>query len=127
MLGGVARAPACLREPLWTIHGTIDVVEAAIRAEAERKAKFIVASNVPATQRGAEDLVRLYKAQSGIERGFAFRECPPLLGLVRFCQESRAGDGDRVRDGALTARFIVWQSSASANAWPKLGAPCPTN
>jgi transposase len=56
-------------EQVWRVHGTVRVLEDAIRAEAERKAKFIVATNVPTTQQRAEDLLRLYKAQSGVERG----------------------------------------------------------
>jgi transposase len=88
-------------QQIWTIHGTISVVEDAIRAEAERKAKFIVATNVPASQRSAEDLVRVYKAQSGVERGFAFRNRSTLLSLLGVRQEDRAGDGNGVRDGPL--------------------------
>ncbi len=72
---------------VWTVHGTIHVVEVAIRAEAERKAKFIVATNVPATQRGAEDIVRLYKAQSGVERGFAFLKDPLFLASSVFVKK----------------------------------------
>lgn len=74
-------------QQVWTIHGTISVVEAAIRAEAERKAKFIVATNVPATHRSAEDLVRVYKAQNGIERGFAFLKDPLFLASSVFVKK----------------------------------------
>ncbi len=74
-------------QEVWTVHGTISVVEAAIRTEAERKAKFIVATNVPATQRSAEDLVRLYKAQGGVERGFAFLKDPLFLASSVFVKK----------------------------------------
>ena len=74
-------------QQVWTVQGTIRVMEAAIRAEAERKAKFIVATNVPATQRGAEDLVRVYKAQTSIERGFAFLKDPLFLASSVFVKK----------------------------------------
>jgi transposase len=66
-------------EQIWTVHGTVRVVEAALQVEARRKAKFIVATNVTATRKSAEDVLRLYKAQSGVERGFAFLK-DPLVG-----------------------------------------------
>lgn len=61
-----------LPQQVWMVHGTVSVVEAALQAEARRKAKFIVATNVSAAKKGAEDLIRLYKDQNGVERGFAF-------------------------------------------------------
>jgi len=88
-------------QQVWTVHGTISMVEDAILAEAERKAKCIVATTVPAPQRSAEDLVRVYKAQSRVERGFAFRNRSALLSLLGVRQADRASDGNGVRDGPV--------------------------
>jgi transposase len=74
-------------QQVWTVHGTISVVEGASRAEAERKAKFMVATNVPATHRSAEDLMRVYKAQNGVERGFAFLKDPLVLASSVFVKK----------------------------------------
>jgi transposase len=81
---GRPRADAAFQQ-IWTVQGTVSVNETAVQAEVARKAKFILATNVPAARKGAEDLIRLYKAQSGVERGFAFLKDPlaPLLVCVR--------------------------------------------
>lgn len=72
---------------IWTIRGTVSVIEAAVQAEVARKAKFIVATNVPATRKGAEEVIRLYKAQSGVERGFAFLKDPLFLASSVFVKK----------------------------------------
>ncbi len=74
-------------EQVWTVHGAVRVVEAALQAEAQRKAKFIVATNVPATRKSAEEVLRLYKAQSGVERGFAFLKDPLFLASSVFVKK----------------------------------------
>ncbi len=74
-------------EQTWTVHGMVSVNEAALAAEARRKAKFIVATNVPATRKSAEDLLRLYKAQNGAERGFAFLKDPLFLASSVFVKK----------------------------------------
>lgn len=66
-------------EQVWQVQGTVQILEAALEAEARRKANFIVATNVLATQKTAEEVLRLYKAQSGVERGFAFLKDPLFL------------------------------------------------
>jgi transposase len=76
-----------LPEQVWRVHGTINVLETALAAEARRKAKFIVATNVPATRKSASDVLHLYKGQNGVERGFAFRKRSAVLGLVRVREE----------------------------------------
>jgi transposase len=73
---------------VWTVHGTVRVVEAALAAEARRKARFIVATNVPATHKSAEEVLQLYKAQSGgVERGFAFLKDPLFLASSVFVKK----------------------------------------
>jgi transposase len=102
---GRPRAETIPKQQVWTLHGTVRVKEATVQAEVARKAKCIVATNVPATRKGAEDALRLDKAQSGVERGCAFRNRSAVPGLVRVCQEDRARDGDRVHHGPLSARL----------------------
>ena len=109
--------PGVAPEQVWRVQGSVSMVQAAIQAEAERKAKFIVATNVPATCKSAEEVLRLYKAQSGVERGFAFRNRSALPGLVRVCQESRAGDGYWVCDGFVPTGL----STGGAASPPTLG------
>jgi transposase len=72
---------------IWTVQGTVSVVEAAVRIEIARKAKFIVATNIPAAKKGAEDLIRLYKDQNGVERGFAFLKDPLFLASSVFVKK----------------------------------------
>ena len=98
-------------QQIWSIQGTVSVNEAAVQAEVVRKAKFIVATTVPATKKGAEDLIRLYKAQNGVERGFALSPRSALPGLIRVRQESRAGDGHRVHHSPLSARLSLGGTS----------------
>lgn len=90
---------------VWAVHGTVRVNEVAVQAEVARKAKFIVATNVSASRRAAEEVIRLYKAQSGVERGFAFRNRSVVPRVLCVYQENRARDGDRARDGTLPPRL----------------------
>ncbi len=74
-------------EQVWRVHGTVRVLEAALQVEARRKAKFIVATNVPTTRKSAEDILRLYKAQNGVERRFAFLKDPMFLASTVFVKK----------------------------------------
>jgi len=74
-------------EQVWSVHGAVNVLDAALVAEARRKAKFIVATNVPATHRSAEEVLRLYKGQNGVERGFAFLKDPLFLASSVFVKK----------------------------------------
>jgi len=74
-------------EQVWSVHGTVRVLEAALAAEARRKAKFIVATNVPARRKSAEEVLRLYKGQNGVERGFAFLKDPLFLASSVFVKK----------------------------------------
>ncbi len=74
-------------EQVWRVHGTVNILEAALAAEARRKAKFIVATNVPATRKSASDVLRLYKGQNGVERGFAFLKDPLFLASSVFVKK----------------------------------------
>ena len=79
--------PDAASEQAWLVQGTVRVLEAALETEANRKARWIVATNVPATRTSAEDVLRLYKAQSGVERGFAFLKDPLFLASSVFVKK----------------------------------------
>ena len=74
-------------QQVWQAQGTVSVNEAAVEAEVARKAKFIIATNVPPARKGAEELIRLYKSQSGVERGFAFLKDPLFLASSVFVKK----------------------------------------
>ena len=80
-------ADAVPKQQIWTVHGTVSVNQFAVQAHVARKAKFIVTTNVPATRMGAEEVIRLYKAQSGVERGFAFLKDPLFLASSVFVKK----------------------------------------
>ncbi len=83
---GRPRADAAPKQ-VWMVHGTVRIVEAALAAEARRKARFIVATNVPATRKSAEEVLRLYKGQNGVECGFAFLKDPLFLASSVFVKK----------------------------------------
>ena len=87
MLGEVARALTQCQSRSGLSTATISIQEAILAVEARRKAKFIVATNVPATHKSAEDLLRLYKGQNGVERGFAFLKDPLFLASSVFVKK----------------------------------------
>ena len=60
---GRPRADAAPQQ-VWRVEGTVCINEAAVEVEAARKAKFIIATNVPSARKGAEDLIRLYNPRS---------------------------------------------------------------
>ncbi len=79
--------PDAMPEQVWRVYGAVHLVETRLVEEARRKASFIVASNVPATRKSAEEVLRLYKAQSGVERGFAFLKDPLFLASSVFVKK----------------------------------------
>jgi len=79
--------PDATPEQVWRMQGTVRVLEAALAGAARRKANFIVATNVSATRKSAEEVLRLYKAQSGVERGFAFLKDPLFLASSVFVKK----------------------------------------
>jgi transposase len=86
--GGRGRPlPDAVPESVWRVQGTVRLVETALAGGARRKASFIVASNVPATRKSAEEVLRVYKAQSGVERGFAFLKDPLFLASSVFVKK----------------------------------------
>ncbi len=79
--------PGARPEQVWRVQGSVSVVPSAIQAETQRKAKFIVATNMSAAGKSAEEVLRLYKAQSGVERGFAFLKDPLFLASSVFVKK----------------------------------------
>lgn len=72
----------------WQILTTLAVDEAAVAREARRKAAFVVATNVldPA-QLADHELIRTYKEQHSVERGFTFLKDPLFLASSVFVKK----------------------------------------
>ena len=69
----------------WRIQGTCLVTAAAVEHEALRRAWFIVATNV--RDLPAEEILRRYREQSSVERGFAFLKDPLFLASSVFVKK----------------------------------------
>jgi transposase len=73
----------------WKIHTHLQINEAAVERQAERKACFIVATNVLDEARlSHEDLIGIYKEQGGVERGFRFLKDPLFLASSVFVKKT---------------------------------------
>jgi transposase len=72
----------------WQILTTLAVDAAAVAREAQRKAAFVVATNVldPA-QLSSHELIHTYKDQHSVERGFAFLKDPLFLASSVFVKK----------------------------------------
>jgi transposase len=72
----------------WQVLTTLAVDTAAVAREARRKAAFVVATNVldPA-QLADQELIRTYKEQHSVERGFAFLKDPLFLASSVFVKK----------------------------------------
>jgi transposase len=72
----------------WQILTTLAVDEAAVAREARRKAAFLVATNVlDPTQLADPELIRIYKEQHSVERGFSFLKDPLFLASSVFVKK----------------------------------------
>jgi transposase len=69
----------------WQVQATVTVDEEQLEREAQRQAHFLVATNIldPAEVSAAQ-VIATYKAQSGVERGFAFLKDPLFLASSVF-------------------------------------------
>jgi transposase len=69
----------------WQVQAQVTVDEERLEREAQRQARFLVATNIldPA-EVPAEQVISTYKAQSGVERGFAFLKDPLFLASSVF-------------------------------------------
>jgi transposase len=72
----------------WQILTTLSVDAAAVAREARRKAAFLVATNVlDPTQLSDQELIRIYKEQHSVERGFSFLKDPLFLASSVFVKK----------------------------------------
>jgi transposase len=69
----------------WHVQAQVTVVHDQLEREVQRQARFLVATNVldPA-ELPDEQVISTYKAQSGVERGFAFLKDPLFLASSVF-------------------------------------------
>jgi transposase len=72
----------------WQIQATLAVDEAAVARAVQRKASFLVATNVldPA-QLPDQELIQTYKEQHSVERGFSFLKDPLFLASSVFVKK----------------------------------------
>jgi transposase len=72
----------------WQITATIAVNEEAVSREVQRKAAFLVATNVlDAGQLPDQELIQAYKDQGSVERGFGFLKDPLFLASSVFVKK----------------------------------------
>lgn len=72
----------------WHVQAQVSLDEGQLEHEAQRQARFLVATNV--LDPGAvpdEQVIGTYKAQSGVERGFAFLKDPLFLASSVFLKK----------------------------------------
>src|SRR5262249_25263356 len=64
----------------WQIQATVTLAQEPLEREVQRRARFLVATNVlDPLLLGDEEAIGVYKAQSSVERGFAFLKDPLFL------------------------------------------------
>jgi transposase len=69
----------------WQIHATVTVDEQVLTHAVQRKASFLVATNVlDADQLPEQELIQTYKDQHSVERGFSFLKDPLFLASSVF-------------------------------------------
>ena len=69
----------------WQVQAQVTVDNEQVEREAQRQARFVVATNVlDSTEWPDERTIAVYKAQSGVERGFAFLKDPLFLASSVF-------------------------------------------
>jgi transposase len=72
----------------WQIVATLAVDEERLTREAQRKAAFLVATNVlDRAQLADQELIQTYKDQGSVERGFAFLKDPLFLASSVFVKK----------------------------------------
>jgi transposase len=72
----------------WQVEATVSVEEAAVTRAVQRKAAFLVATNVlAADQLSDQELIRTYKEQHSVERGFSFLKDPLFLASSVFVKK----------------------------------------
>src|SRR5450759_567989 len=73
----------------WKIQTRLRINEAAVQRQAERKACFIVATNVlDETRMSDEELMKIYLDHGGVDRGFRFLKDPLFLASSVFVKKT---------------------------------------
>jgi transposase len=73
----------------WQVATTVTLDEQRLEREAQRRARFIVATNLlDPLDLSHEAAIDVYKAQSGVERGFAFLKDPLFLASSVFLKKA---------------------------------------
>jgi transposase len=85
---GRPRQDAQPLEQQWHVQAQLHLDPDALKREAQRKAAFLIATNVlDATTLPDRELIQTYKAQSAVERGFAFLKDPLFLASSVFVKK----------------------------------------
>ncbi|HEV2458125.1 MAG TPA: IS1634 family transposase, partial [Ktedonobacterales bacterium] len=72
----------------WQIQAMVTVEQAALTRAVQRKASFLVATNVLETnQLSDQELIQTYKDQGSVERGFSFLKDPLFLASSVFVKK----------------------------------------
>jgi transposase len=85
---GRPRMGALPASTVWQIVATLAIDEEVVAREARRKASFLVATNVlDPTRLPDQELIRTYKEQHSVERGFSFLKDPLFLASSVFVKK----------------------------------------
>ena len=60
----------------WQIHAQVRPAQEVIEAHKQQRACFVIGTNIPACHVSDTEVIRAYKAQSGVEGGFRFLKDP---------------------------------------------------
>jgi transposase len=60
----------------WQIHAQVRPAQEVIEAHKQQSACFVIGTNIPASHVSDAEVIRAYKAQSGVEGGFRFLKDP---------------------------------------------------
>src|SRR5215467_201818 len=60
----------------WQMHAQVRPAQEVIEAHKQQRACFVIGTNIPACQVSNAEVIRAYKAQSGVEGGFRFLKDP---------------------------------------------------
>jgi transposase len=98
----------------WQVAATLAVEAEAVTRAVQRKASFLVATNVLDTDHLADqELIQTYQEQHSVERGFSFLKDPPVSGLVRLRQEAIPHHRPQPRDDTLPAGLSARRAPAA--------------
>jgi len=86
----------------WQVEASVAVDAEAVTRAVQRKASFLVATNVlDAAQLADQDLIQTYKEQHSVERGFSFPSGSAVSGLRGLRQKAQSDRRAQPRHGAV--------------------------